>query len=157
MDWIDELKKRDAESSSVAQFADKVWMHRAQVIAAKLPMFWTALVEWVELDCNRLRAELNAARHCSIEKRAHNGFRINSERPSLPRFGLLVECNTTGATLDCHEFITTDIYHAEESYGHGQIRVALNENSDLIFDYKNKKYATPEKLAEALIRHVIEQ
>lgn len=139
--------------------AEKTRLRNAEVLNAKLPAFWQALIKDVEALCTGLRERFpnNRARHCNVERRGTQGFRVDSEG-SLARCSLLVMCNVAGRSLDYHDIALDRLFESEHELSRGQIGIRVRpDDESLVFNYRNQDYDVPKKLAEALVRHVIQE
>lgn len=158
-DWIDDLTKKEAARKQSEQLSNESRLHDAQILSAKLPLFWQQLVEQVEADCVRLKSRSpdNRAWHCKVTKRGPLGFRIENEKPTLPRYAFLYVCNTDGKTIDITELETHDVYQRqEETLRREQIHLQIDVASNfLVLFWRGQKYDMPAQLGEAIIKRAI--
>jgi hypothetical protein len=157
MSWIDDLAKQDAEIKESRKLVKESRLHDAKVLAAKLPLFWTSLIERIEADCDQLTATFpdNGERCCNITRRGSDGFRIENQKSSLPRYAFVYTRNTDGSTIDFIELQLRELYQPEETIRRGQMYIEIDNKNVLSVSWESRRYDVPEKLAEAIIRRAI--
>jgi hypothetical protein len=147
--WVDKLKAKQVESEEHDRERTRLRLHKADVIKAKMPAFWSRLAACVKSDCAKLREAYSNDQqyHCTFETTGVASFRLLNTVP--PRVILNVSYNEKGQFIDIEEFGGSLISRKTE-----QLVIVLTDNEELIINYRRESITDPETLAEYLCKRV---
>jgi hypothetical protein len=152
-DWIDDLRNQEALKREAGDTQEKIRLHNAKMIAAKLPMFWQATIDCLDRDTKKLRETFPTIkeRHCHIEATSNMVAIVNEGR--LPRLDLRLQLNVSGQCVDVFYAVKRDMFRKPEDLDSRRIDVTIDQHEQLEFRYEGKVHRTPESLAQAFVSH----
>jgi len=148
-DWITRLKQEEAQNVDKARDDTKLRLHKAAVVKAKMPAFWTQLRTCIGSDCIRLRYAFpdNSHRHCTLDNvQGDKAFRLINTIP--PRVSLIVEYNADGQCIDISETRGSFMQPPE------QYRITTTNEEEIVIKYHEESITEPAQLAEHLCKRV---
>lgn len=148
-DWVKKLKAKDREEEESKRHVDKMRLHSAQVIRAKMPKFWHELVDCLKSDMDELKKEFpgTVERQCSLSA---NETTVSLVGQSKPFTTLTVTLNLAGMCLDS----VASMGHRKSgdlSSDRVDLNFLLNGAESLFVVWGERQLATPSELSEALI------
>jgi hypothetical protein len=147
-DWIDRFKQGQAHAADRARDEATLRLHKADVIKAQMPAFWSHLKTCIATDCARLRQELpdKPQYHCTLDNQSDRSFRLINTIP--PRVYLIVEYNADGQCIDINE--SRDFVQQTPE----RLKISTTSDEDILIMYGHEHITAPEQLAEHLCRRV---
>ena len=151
--WIDKLVANDQAKTEQHRTQDELRLHRAKIIEAKTPAFWDAVLRQLGSDCAKLRDSCpdDSSRHCNLFK---SGIDWELQSSKLPWRILNMRLNAKGQSVDIVESIKEARDTPATPAPSEQIKISVNSDDELQFQYRGRLHTTPDSLAEYLIRHV---
>ena len=151
MSWIDDDKAASDEGDNRLRLGIELRLHKAKIVAAKLPGIVNALIEHLRSDCARLLAEFphRLEKQCSLSQ---GGPPYILSGCKTPWKVLKMQPNIAGAYIDISES-RLESRGREISVGSEQIRIEVNDEDELELYFRGIRYLMPDALAAALIRY----
>lgn len=155
--WIETLKRADQQRDEQMRTQAKIRLHNAQIINANAPTFWHATIECIRADCATLEKEFptNKKRQCTIGHASEFNFSLYSG-VSLSRRELEVQFSADGQCINVLQAERVDMHAPAITRARRQITISVDDQEQLEFHYEGIIYKTPDTLAEAFIRKVID-
>ena len=153
-DWIDRLAEHDKAQAESLRTKDELRLHRARVISAKAPEWWSAVIEQLQADCSKLRSTFpgDRGRQCNVIK---NGLEWELQGCKPPWIILNMRLNLDGQSVGIVESIKdARDRNAVAGYSRDEIKIGVTSDESLEFTYKDHTYYNPASLAQALIMNV---
>jgi len=149
-DWIDKLAEKDKAQAERRRTQEELRLHRAKVISAKAPAWWSAVIEQLQSDCSKLRNTFPDNKGNAIK----NGLDWDIQGCKPPWIILSMRLNADGQSVDIVESIKDDRDKSVVPDTRDEIKIGVASDESLEFTHKGHTYNTPKSLAQALVMYV---
>jgi hypothetical protein len=129
-DWIDDLKKQDAEQQEASANSNAMRLHDAGVVRAKAPDLWTLLIAQIDADFKELREAFPN---------------------DLSRQG---DLNLAGSCINISQALKQEFVDRPTLMPLKPIDFVVTKDEDVVFFWKDWTYTDPTELAEKFVKLV---
>jgi hypothetical protein len=153
-DWIDRLKKDQGQDADRARDETKLRLHIADVIKAKMPVFWSLLTTNIGTYCAKLRQTYpsDMQYHCTLNSVTSNSFRLINTIP--PRVCIAVCYSESGQYIEIQESGQQTAMDDFAPRRMETLNIKTTDDEDITIAYRQEPITYPAKLAEHLCRRV---
>jgi hypothetical protein len=151
-DWIDNEKAAEEAQTEDRRLNGQLRLHKAKLISAKVPGFWTACLERLRSICEKLRVVYpnDLSKQCSL---GNDGAVWTLQGCKTPWKILQMQLNVIGQSVDIFEG-RKESRDRTAPVGPDQISIKVNEDDEIEFYFRGARYLTPDSMAEGLAKYV---
>ncbi len=157
-DWIDKQKASDDQKEDAVQRQSEVRLHDAQIVRAKAPLSWRALLESLNVYTQKLRDVYphDSSRQCTVTSSAAS-CTLRSQK--LPFQILDLTLNLPGLCIDGlwqvqEGRVPHNHSHPSQVGTEDRISLSLDSQDEVTFLWEGRTFANPTEFAERLIKRV---
>jgi hypothetical protein len=152
-DWIDDLKKQDAEQQEASANSNAMRLHDAGVVRAKAPDLWTLLIAQIDADFKELREAFpnDLSRQGELTRRG-DSYIIRGRK--LPISVMKLTLNLAGSCINISQALKQEFVDRPTLMPLKPIDFVVTKDEDVVFFWKDWTYTDPTELAEKFVKLV---